>query len=130
MGTRAARLVRQSCGAVYLAAPYLWALGPYPAANDKESTMATIKTVEQFREALDAGPYAWPGGYPVYFLTHDGETLSFKAAQEHADDIADSIREDMRDSWRVVAHDVNWEDEDMTCAHTGAAIESAYGEAH
>jgi hypothetical protein len=30
--------------------------------------------------------------------------------------------------WRIVAYDVNWEDADLTCDHTGEKIESAYAE--
>ena len=36
---------------------------------------------------------------------------------------------DNNGGWRVIALEVNWEDESLTCAHTGKAIESAYGEA-
>ena len=34
-------------------------------------------SVKQFDEALKNGPYAWPGGYPLFFLLSDGETLGF-----------------------------------------------------
>lgn len=90
-------------------------------------------TTRQFCEALRAGPYAWPGGYPCYFLLSDGETLSFKAAREEIRLVIGAIidgRENPHETsgWRVVAVDINWEDEDMVCAHSGERIESAYGE--
>lgn len=86
-------------------------------------------TVEEFRKALERGPYAWPGGYPLYFITNDGEALSFKAAQENAHRICTAIEDkDNTGGWRVVAVDVNWEDTDLYCAHSNEKIESAYGD--
>lgn len=90
--------------------------------------MAHIKTVEQFDAALEDGAYAWPGGYPKYFVTHDGEALSFDAAKENRDLIAAEIAEGANCGWRIVAVDINWEDKDMYCCHTGNKIQSAYGE--
>ena len=82
-------------------------------------------SVEQFRADL-AEPYAWPGGYPRYFLTDDGAALSYAAATEMREDIEDAITERLRSGWRVVGCDINWEDGDLICDHTGARIESAY----
>ncbi len=86
-----------------------------------------IETVEDFAKAIDAGPYAWPGGYPMYFLTSDGGVLSFDAAKAERELIEQSITDNSRDGWRVVAVEVNWEDDSLTCDHTGQPIESAYG---
>lgn len=87
-----------------------------------------IKHVFDFNKALAHGPYAWPGGYPCYFVMSDGEALSFKAAQENAGQIRDAIIANDRAGWRAVALEINWEDNELTCAHTGERIESAYGE--
>jgi hypothetical protein len=38
-------------------------------------THQTIDTGREFRETLRAGAYAWPGGYPLYFITSDGAAL-------------------------------------------------------
>lgn len=81
-----------------------------------------------FNRDLADGRYAWPGGYPKYFLTSDGETMSYDAAEEHADIIAQAIDERDSGGWRVVSCDINWEDGDMRCCHTGQRIESAYAE--
>ena len=85
-----------------------------------------MMTLRQFNAALKVGAYAWPGGYPLFFLMADGEALSFSAAQDNAAEIRDSIRRGFRDGWRPVACDVNWEDAEMRCAHTGARIDAAY----
>jgi hypothetical protein len=88
-----------------------------------------IRTVFDFNKALAHGPYAWPGGYPLYFICADGEALSFKAAEAEAELIRDAIiSEDMRSEWNVIGLDVNYEDGQLYCAHTNERIESAYAE--
>jgi hypothetical protein len=87
-----------------------------------------INSVSDFRHAIFQGPYAWPGGYPCYFITSDGESLSFEAAKAEKRNIIDSIAHDCNNGWRVVGMDINWEDPELTCAHTGKPIESAYAE--
>lgn len=83
-------------------------------------------TVEQFRNDLQ-NPYAWPGGYPRYFVMDDGEALSFNAAIENQELIESSIKENSNDGWRIIACEINWEDESLYCDHTGEKIQSAYG---
>ena len=74
--------------------------------------------------------YAWPGGYPVYYLAkdafrHDDGTLEAFKGSEHVACPAcvgpghDSI---------VTAQDINWEDTDLHCDECGKRIESAYAE--
>lgn len=87
-----------------------------------------IKTSRQFLETLKNGPYAWPGGYPLYFITSDGGALSFDAAKDNVTTICRAIRHKSRCGWSVVACDVNWEDSSLFCDHTGKRIESAYAE--
>jgi hypothetical protein len=88
-----------------------------------------IRHVFDFNKALAQGPYVWPGGYPLYFVCADGGALSFKAAQENAGLIRDAIiAHDAGSGWCVVGMDVNYEDTELTCDHTGERIESAYGE--
>ena len=85
-----------------------------------------IKTVFDFNKALEIGPYAWPGGYPLYFVTADGAVLSWAAAIKEQALLRDSILR--ADAWRVVGLMVNYEDDDLYCDHTGEKIPSAYGE--
>lgn len=86
-------------------------------------------TLDEFNKALETGAYAWPGGYPLYFICADGEALSFKAAQENAELIRQQIAEPaLGKDWQVIAIDVNWEDASLYCAHTNTRIESAYAE--
>lgn len=90
--------------------------------------MTSPMTLSQVKAALRSGPYAWPGGYPLYFLTTDGQALSFDAVRERWRDVVSAALADCRDGWRLAACDVNWEASDLVCDHTGKVIPSAYGE--
>ena len=85
-------------------------------------------TTRNLKEALRSGPFAWPGCYPLYFITSDGAALSFDAVRENLRSVIWSIRHGVNDGWRVVGCDVNWEDASLYCDHTGARIPSAYAE--
>lgn len=87
-----------------------------------------IRTVHDFRRAIRSGPYAWPGGYPMFFLMADGEALSFSAATQERRQILEAIATHSRDEWRAIAQEINWEDGELYCAHTNQRIESAYAE--
>lgn len=88
-----------------------------------------IDSVSDFRKAMRHGPYAWPGGYPCYFITADGAALSFEAVREERRQVLYSLMHGLRNSgWRVVAMAINYEDEDLICEHTGKLIECAYGD--
>jgi hypothetical protein len=85
----------------------------------------TNYTIQQLRQDLE-NPYAWPGGYPRFFITHDGEALSFKSAKENQPLIETAIAELSNDGWRVIACEINWEDSDLYCCDSGDLIEAAY----
>lgn len=84
-------------------------------------------SISDFRRDIRA-PYAWPGGYPQFFLCSDGGVLSFEAAKANRRLILESIRDQDNSGWQIVACDINWEDPELICDHTGKRIESAYGE--
>ena len=87
-----------------------------------------IQTISDFRRAMRAGPYAWPGGYPVYFITADGGALSFKSARACRREILNAIADNAsRSGWRIVAADIAWEGP-LFCDHSGEPIETAYGD--
>lgn len=88
--------------------------------------MPSINRVDQFNLALSQGEYAWPGGYPLYFITKDGEALSFKVAKHWANAVREAIIFRCDPQWEVVGIDINWENHDLVCAHTGKKIEAAY----
>lgn len=88
----------------------------------------TINSTLQFKQALRAGPYAWPGGYPTFFLCDDGGALCCGCARKEARRIMESIRDKQSDGWRVIGADINWEDSDLICDHCNQPIEAAYSE--
>jgi hypothetical protein len=90
--------------------------------------MKTTFSTLDLKNALRSGPFAWPGGYPLYFITDDGAALSFNAVRENLRSVLWSIRNGVNDGWRVVGCDVNWEDASLYFDHTGARIPSAYAE--
>lgn len=104
-----------------------WSTNP-PIRPVYSRTFAEVTNTIELRATLRAGGFAWPGGYPLHFVTSDGECLSFESVRAEYRQVSAAIREHSRDGWRVVACEVNWEDADMTCAHSSLPIESAYGE--
>ncbi len=78
---------------------------------------------------LARNPYAWPGGYSKHAVMSDGECLCAACVKENFALIARATRDGDGGGWALASVEINWEDADMTCAHCGRAIESAYGEA-
>jgi len=76
--------------------------------------------------------YAWPGGYPVYYLCADGgvlcPTCANKEEQVRTADEHENVDCPDYDQWRIVAGDVNWEDASLTCDNCNQRIESAYAD--
>lgn len=72
--------------------------------------------------------YAWPGAYPLYIIMSDCEVICPACAKDNIGAIAHATAHHLRDGWAVVGVDVNWEDDNLYCAHCNARIESAYGE--
>ena len=98
-----------------------------PLRADYRRTFSSIKTVARFKATLRNGAYAWPGGYPMFLLTWDGAALCYDCSRVERRNIYSAIADKRDDGWRVVACDVNWEDNDLHCDHCGKQIESAYG---
>ena len=91
-------------------------------------TFSEINTTAELRATLRAGAFAWPGGYPLFFITSDGAALSFETVRKNLRAVTWSIKNNCSDGWKVVACAVNWEDGTLTDEHTGERIESAYAD--
>ena len=88
-----------------------------------------ISNTTELKAALRNGPYAWPGGYNTYFYTADREPLCHTCVRDNFKLVIGEMRRpSWRDEWRVLAIDINYEDEHMHCANCNEHIESAYGE--
>ena len=112
-------------GALYDTRRANWA--SRPLRQDYKRHHTDISNTHQLRATLRAGQYAWPGGYPMYFIMDDSEPMCFDCARAEYRLISRSTARRYIDGWRVVACEANWEDSDLYCAHCNKPIESAYG---
>jgi hypothetical protein len=87
-----------------------------------------IKNISDFRRAVRVGPYAWPGGYPLFWLMSDGCACRFDVAKTERRNMLEALAEQSGNGWRPVALEINYEDGELYCAHTNERIESAYAE--
>jgi len=60
--------------------------------------------------------FAWPGGYPLYYLDNENSVLCPECANAEGY------------STEPIACGVNWEDDSLYCDDCSKRIESAYGE--
>ena len=119
-------MVSESDGALYDTREDDWSQNP--VRENYERSHRDIKTVADFKATLRAGAYAWPGGYPMFLITQDGKTLHFDCAKDNAYQVIWEIINDCNGGWRVVACEINYEDNDLHCDHCSEPIESAYGD--
>ena len=89
-----------------------------------------INTIKDYHAVLRSGPHAWPGGYPIFFVTADCAALCWDCGGRHyRKDVLEAIRYKLNDSgWRVCFAEVNWEDGNLHCHQCSTRIESAYAE--
>lgn len=70
--------------------------------------------------------YAWPGGYPIYYIVADCGVLCPKCANmAEAEGLANNPDDKQ---WHIVQADVNYEDNSLYCDHCSERIERAYAE--
>lgn len=81
-----------------------------------------ISNSHQLRATLRAGPWAWPGGYPLFLIAADGGCLCFACTRKE-------YRRATSDApdWKIIACEINWENTDLACDHCSQPIQSAYG---
>ena len=70
--------------------------------------------------------YAWPGGYPLFYLCADGACLCPACVNDASNDAGPHRDDDA--SWRIVAYDTHDEGPPIVCAHCNGAIFSSYGD--
>ena len=66
--------------------------------------------------------YAWPGGYPLYYVDRENSCLCVKCARESDEDESEVPQ------YKPVEADVNWEDASLYCDQCSDRVESAYAE--
>ncbi len=89
--------------------------------------MSRATLLAEFKcETLPA--YAWPGGYPLVYLTRDCAELCPACANgENGSMCCDPDCQD-DEQWELIAVDVHYEGAPIQCAHCNKMVESAYGE--
>ena len=79
-----------------------------------------------------AQKYAWPGGYPLYAVMADGESLCPDCLKENLKPIVQATHDyangHFRDDWAIQGAEINWEDPHNYCCNCGNPIPSAYVE--
>jgi hypothetical protein len=126
MSSRPEHLFLSDDGNLYDTREPNWA--SHPLRHGYYGNGPKIETVAELKAALRHGGTTSLGGYPLYFIASDGEAISFEAARDNFSQIVDSIANGHNDGWRIVGQEINYEDEDLFCAHTGKRIASAYGD--
>lgn len=91
-------------------------------------TKLTLSMARRFVAQLKNGAYAWPGGYPVYYITTDGLAICPACAEANKNEIIRAIVNRDDNGWCATGYDVNWEDDHLYCDHCSKRIESAYGD--
>jgi hypothetical protein len=66
--------------------------------------------------------YAWPGGYPIYYLAADNGVLCPDCANAYTPE------RDNEAQLKPVECDINYEDGSLYCDHCNKRVESAYAE--
>lgn len=80
------------------------------------------------RLRADLRSIKWPyGATSYYYVTGDGQALSVAAVRENYREIREALKsDDRRSGWYIVGADVNFQDPDLYCDHTGARIPAEY----
>lgn len=78
------------------------------------------------REPLPS--FAWPGGYPIFYLFRAGGVCCPKCANQNIVEI-DGERCNSHGGWALAGSDLNYEDDDLVCDHCNCGIPAAYSNA-
>lgn len=78
-------------------------------------------------ESGDVQSYAWPGGYPIYFITQGCEAVCPSCVNKNRD-LIDAAYADEDARWNVIDVDINYEDTYLYCCNCDATIEAAYAD--
>lgn len=73
---------------------------------------------------LEYEAYAWPGGYEISYITKDGGVLCHGCANEN---LELTLTDPMDAQWHIIAADIHYEGDPLTCDHCGRIINPEYG---
>ena len=82
-----------------------------------------ITIPRELASTIRAGKYAWPGGYEVFFITSYGGVICHDCTVSKYWNIADSIRRDISDGWRIIGAECSADiDGEINCYHCDGTI--------
>lgn len=108
-----------------------WKVGDNMVVNKEFGRAVRYYTRLEFEYDIKA-PTVPYGGYTLHFIMADGSAMSYEAAKENKKLICAAIDERAAGEkhgdtqWLVVAKEVNWEDNDLKCVHSGKLIPANY----
>jgi len=109
-----------------------WGADPNKAANvvrqKYEWQFSRMNKLSQVKATLRAGSVTSLGAYPLYLITSDGAPLCFDCARKEFRQIVWDYLNQCSTGWKVVACEVNYEDNELHCDHCSKQIPSAYGD--
>ena len=82
-------------------------------------------------EAIKEGKFpsfAWPGGYPLFYITRDNGALCPECCNKEFELIREALANRDDPQWEVIVADINFEDNMLYCDHCSQRINSAYGD--
>lgn len=85
-----------------------------------------ISELKEYFYKGKAKPFAWPGGYPLFYVTTDGAALCPTCVTKERAQIFRSTHERSHDGWAIAGVDANYEDINLYCDHCGKSIDPAY----
>ena len=116
-----------SNGALYDTRDKHWSSQP-PLRPNYRVHHQEINSVADLKATLRAGPYAFPGGYPLFLNSRDNATLCFDCVRTKFKNVIIDFMNDFVAGWIIEGCGVNYESDDLYCAHCNKQIESAYGD--
>jgi hypothetical protein len=87
-----------------------------------------MMTLQKVKQRIRDGKYAWPGGYPVYFIAEDGGAICIDCVKKNWKRVVAAHLMKNDKSWGILGADINYEDDMLLCENCSENIESAYGE--
>jgi hypothetical protein len=100
-----------------------------PLRYNFHRTSSQVHNAADVKAALRSGAFTEWGCYPLYFLTADGEALSFESVRANLAEVLGAFNAaDRHNGWRVVGVEINHEDGELICCHSNKRIPSAYAD--
>jgi hypothetical protein len=97
-----------------------------PVRKNYSRQAGYLRNLHDIKAALRYGAFAWPGGYPLYFIMADGDLATFEGVLSEWKNVVADTMAGHRSCWVPVAVDANFETPGLYCSITGALIEAAY----